>query len=55
MDYLETLARCVGYGAAVGAGIALVSVIADEIRGYRRMKRFAAQAQERRRGPHGIF
>ena len=50
MSYLAELFRVLVYGAGAGLGIAVVSVIVDEVRGYRRMKRYAEQAQKNRGG-----
>jgi len=44
MSYLEELSRALVMGGGIGLGIAVVSVVCDEVRGYRRMKRFAAAA-----------
>lgn len=53
MSYLNDLGCAIAVGAEAGAVMAVISVIVDEVRGYRRMKRFAKAAQEQRRTIQG--
>jgi hypothetical protein len=48
VNYLQLMIWSLCYGAGAGLGIAIVSVAADELRGYRRMQRFAAAARTAR-------
>jgi len=48
VNYLHLIIWSLCYGAGAGFGIAIVSVAADEVRGYRRMQRFAAAAKTSR-------
>jgi|GEM_PF-6931169 len=54
MSYAAELARAMIMGGGAGLCMAVVSVVVDEVRGHRRMKRFALAAQAKRAG-RGIF